>query len=61
MKALAAVPFFHGECVNLAISQQQLQLFIMHSKFFQIARMTFGTVTFSKELLFRSTYSFNSL
>ena len=26
MKALAAIPFFHGECVNLTISQQQLQL-----------------------------------
>ena len=27
-KLLAAIPFFYGECVNLTISQQQLQLFI---------------------------------
>ena len=27
-KALAEFPFFHGEFVNLTISQQQLQLFI---------------------------------
>ena len=34
-KALAAIPFFHGECVNLTISQQQLQLFIKYSKYFR--------------------------
>ena len=30
-EALADFPFFHGECINLAISQQQLQLFINYS------------------------------
>ena len=36
-KALAAIPFFHGECVNVTISQQQLQLFMQYSKSFRRA------------------------
>ena len=34
---LPAIPYFHGACVNLTISQQQLQLFIKYSKFFRKA------------------------
>ena len=54
---------YYGECVNFAISQQQLQLFINYSKLFKdqlqtfaIARETFGTSTFSKQLLFRKNF-----
>ena len=28
-KAFAEFPFFHGECINLTISQQQLQLILL--------------------------------
>ena len=31
-KTLTVIPSFHGECVNLTISQQQLQLFNNYSK-----------------------------
>ena len=34
-KALEAIPLFHDEYVNLTISQEQLQLSIMYSKFFR--------------------------
>ena len=37
MEALATIPFFYGECVNLKSLQQQLQLFIKYSKFFRRA------------------------
>ena len=37
MKALAGLPFFHGKCVNLPISQYTLQLLIKHSKYFKKA------------------------
>ena len=67
-KARVAIPFFHGECVNLAVSRQQLQLFIKHSKSFRgvivdiwTCKGGFGTATFSKELLVWSTYSLNFL
>ena len=36
-KAFAEFPFFHGECINLTISQEQLQLFINYSNFFRRA------------------------
>ena len=36
-KAFAEFPFFHGECINLTISQEQLQLFISYSNFFRKA------------------------
>ena len=61
MESLAVIPSLHGECVNLKIPQQQLQLPINCSKGFGrpvvdiLARVTFGTATISKELLFRST------
>ena len=32
-KEFAEFPLFHGECINLTISQQQLQLFINYSNF----------------------------
>ena len=67
-KAFAEFPFFHGECINLTISQQQLQLFINYCNFleeqlytFALTRVTFGKAAFSKELLFRSTYSLDFL
>ena len=67
-KALAAIPFFYGECVNLTISQHQLQLFIKYSKSFRRAFVDIwtgkgglGTATFSKELFVWSTYSLNFL
>ena len=34
-RALADFPFCHVECINLTISQQQLQLFINYSNFFK--------------------------
>ena len=37
LKALAEFPFFHAECINFTISQQQLQLFINDSNFFRRA------------------------
>ena len=36
-KEFAEFPLFHGECINLTISQQQLQLFINYSNFFRRA------------------------
>ena len=36
-KELAEFPFFHAECINLTISQQQFQLFINDSNFFRRA------------------------
>ena len=51
-KALSAIPFFHGEYVNLTISQQQLQLFVKHSKFLEEQLLTFAL---------GSTYSLNFL
>ena len=36
-KAFAEFPFFHGDCINLTISQEQLQLFINYSNFFRRA------------------------
>ena len=36
-KAFAEFAFFHGECVNLTISQQQLELLIKYSKLFRRA------------------------
>ena len=55
-KAPAAIPFFHGECDNLAISQQLavihlniVNLLEEQLKTFAIARVTFGIATFSKE------------
>ena len=58
LKHFSILSFF-----NLTIPQQQLQLFIKYSKFFRranaLARVTFGASTFSKELLFWSTYSLN--
>ena len=49
----------YGQCVSLTISQQQLQINFLEEqlKKFAFIRVTFGTATFSKELLFRSTYS----
>ena len=35
LKALTDIPFFHGECVNLTISQQRLQIFIKYRKCFR--------------------------
>ena len=35
LKALTEIPFFHGEWVNLAISQQRLQIFIKYSRCFR--------------------------
>ena len=35
VEALAAIPFFYDECVNLKSLQQQFQLFIKYSKFFK--------------------------
>ena len=67
-KALVAIPFFYGECVNLTISQHQLQLFINYSKSFRRAFVDIwtckgglGTATFSKELFVWSTYRLNFL
>ena len=34
-KEFAEFPLFHGECINLTISQQQLQLFINYSNFLE--------------------------
>ena len=34
-KTFGAISFFHGECVNLTIWQQQLHLFIKSSRFFR--------------------------
>ena len=50
LKAFPAIPLFNGECVNLAISRQQLS--ILYSKFFRrgIVHIWLG----SKELLFWS-------
>ena len=33
-KALAAIPFFHRECVNLTISQQSCSFFFLSCSFF---------------------------
>ena len=68
MKSTAATPFLIGECVNLQfrngncsyllsiinILEEQLSTFVL-------AGLTFGTTTFSNELLFKSTYSLNFL
>ena len=37
-KAFAEFPFFHGECIDLTISQQQLQLFINYCDFVRRAK-----------------------
>ena len=37
MEALATIPFFYSECVNLKNLQQQLRLLIKYSKFFSWA------------------------
>ena len=37
MEALATIPFFYSECVNLKNLQEQLQLLIKYSKFFRRA------------------------
>ena len=42
-KALAEFPFFHAECINFTISQQQLQLFINDSNFFRRATVNICT------------------
>ena len=36
-KALTEIPFFHGKCLKLTVSQQQLQLFSKYSKYFRRA------------------------
>ena len=68
-KAFAEFPFFHGECINLTISQQQLQLFINYCNFFRRAIVNICTYKgdfrkscfLQRELLFRSTYSVDFL
>ena len=59
-------PFFHGECVNLTIWQQQFQLSNWPSLVFFseeqlqpsfLPRVTFRTATFSKELLFFGVFT----
>ena len=50
LKALTELPFFHGECFNLTISQQRFQIFI-YSKCFR--RATVDISTFKDE--FRSS------
>ena len=43
MKTFAEFPFFHGECINLTISRQQLQLLYNYSSFFRKAVVSICT------------------
>ena len=53
LKALTEIPFIHGECVNLTISQQRLRIFIKYSKCFRRAVVHISTFKgeFRKQLL----------
>ena len=52
LKALTETPFFQGECANLTISIQRLQIFIKYSKCFRRAMVDIST--FKGE--FRNSY-----
>ena len=52
LKALTETPFFQGECANLTISLQRLQIFIKYSKCFRKAMVDIST--FKGE--FRNSY-----
>ena len=63
-KELVATPLFVGECVNLQFHNSNCSYSLSvvnfseeHLQTFAFARVTFGTTTFSKELLFQNNYS----
>ena len=67
-KVLVAIPFYVGECVNLqfynrhcSYSLSIVDILEEHLQTFAIARVTFGTTIFSKELLLQGTYRLNFL
>ena len=65
-KALAAIPFFHSLIWQFHNSYWNYSLSIVNILeerlyTFVLARVTFGTITFFKELLFRNIYSLNFL
>ena len=67
-KVRAATPLFVRECINLQFHNSDFSYSLSAVKFleeqlqtFAFAMVTFGTTTFSKELLFQSTYSLNFL